>query len=261
MHEHQILLIGRKGTSTNILYHALSARYAVRLVHEDPPPRWKVLRWRAGRLGWPRALGQLLFQLLIMAPMHAASAKRRSAIIRDAGLSAAPPTTTVFRTPSVNNPAFLARLQEWAPSVVVINGTRILTARTLRAIGVPVLNVHAGITPKYRGVHGAYWALVQNDPGHCGVTVHLVDEGVDTGGILGQDLIRPLVGDNFTTYPLLQTAVGSNLLVKAVEELMTGNIQTTIGPKESMRWFHPTLWEYVWHWVTGRFDAARHTTP
>jgi len=245
MREHQIVLVGRKGTSTNILYHALSARYAVRLVHEDPPPRWKVLRWRAGRLGWPRALGQLLFQVLIMAPMHAASAKRRSAIIRDAGLSAAPPTTTVFRTPSVNNPAFLARLQEWAPRLVVINGTRILTGRTLSSVGVPVLNVHTGITPKYRGVHGAYWALVQNDTAHCGVTVHLVDEGVDTGGILQQGLIQPTARDNFTTYPTLQAAVGGKLLVQAVKDVLSGSTRPTAGPGGSRRWYHPTLWAYA----------------
>ena len=42
--------------------------------------------------------------------------------------------------------------------------------------------MHAGITPQYRGVHGGYWAVVNNDPEHCGVTIHFVDKGIDTGG-------------------------------------------------------------------------------
>jgi methionyl-tRNA formyltransferase len=46
--------------------------------------------------------------------------------------------------------------------------------------------VHAGITPRYRGTHGGYWVLLNNDPGHCGVTIHLVDPGIDTGSIVAR---------------------------------------------------------------------------
>ena len=56
----------------------------------------------------------------------------------------------------------------------------------LGSLGCPVVNVHAGITPRYRGVHGGYWALAERHPEWVGTTVHLVDPGIDTGAILAQ---------------------------------------------------------------------------
>jgi methionyl-tRNA formyltransferase len=45
--------------------------------------------------------------------------------------------------------------------------------RKYSSINSKFVNIHVGITPKYRGVHGTYWALVNNDVENSGVTVHL----------------------------------------------------------------------------------------
>ncbi len=87
---------------------------------------------------------------------------------------------------SVNDPRTLELVAEAKPDLVVVHGTRIIAERVLREIAVPVVNVHAGITPRYRGVHGGYWAFADGRPELAGTTVHLVDAGIDTGGILGQ---------------------------------------------------------------------------
>lgn len=151
--------------------------------------------------------------------------------------------------PSVNHPDGHAAVLHLAPDVMVISGTRILSARTIAALGRPIINMHAGITPQYRGVHGGYWALVQRDPAHCGVTVHLVDAGVDTGAVLYQALITPGPTDDFSTYPTLQTLAGLPLLVKAVQSAHVPAAQTPAGT--SRRWYHPTLWGYLWHRIAG----------
>ena len=248
MDEPRIVLVGRMGTSTNVLYHALASRFPVSVVHEIPPPLHKLLRWRAARVGWTRVLGQLLFQVAVAVPMGRLSASRRREILADAGLSAeAPPAHALAVTQSVNSNELLGQVHQLHAALVVINGTRILSQRTLDAMGLPILNVHAGITPKYRGVHGAYWALVNKDPENCGVTVHLVDKGVDTGGILCQGLISPSDHDNFSTYPILQLALGSKLLVQAVADVLAGNRSLLAGPAESRRWYHPTLWQYLYY--------------
>src|SRR5438093_9923670 len=46
---------------------------------------------------------------------------------------------------------------------VVVNGTRIISEAVLTASDAVFINMHAGITPKYRGVHGGYWALYNGD--------------------------------------------------------------------------------------------------
>jgi methionyl-tRNA formyltransferase len=94
-------------------------------------------------------------------------------------------------------PAALSKEQR--PSVVLVMGTRLIEEDTLRAANAPFVNYHAGITPKYRGVHGAYWARATGDAANCGVTIHFVDTGIDTGAILYQERIVPEPRDNFST--------------------------------------------------------------
>ena len=249
----RIVLLARESSATAILYHALAKDFdpagtgqIVRVVYEEPPTKWRLLRSRAKRLGAGTVIGQVLFQVFVAKPLSARSSARKAEILQQAGASdVAIPNAVITRSGSVNDPATWELVRSLAPRAVVINGTRILSQHTITALGVPILNTHVGITPMYRGVHGAYWALVHDDPAHCGVTVHHVDAGVDTGYILHQAVIQPTAADNFSTYPTLQMVSGSKLMVKAVREVIDG---TTIPRKpegSDRRWEIPTLWQYL----------------
>ena len=109
--------------------------------------------------------------------------------------------------------------------------------------------MHVGITPKYRGVHGGYWALVKNDSENCGVTIHFVDAGIDTGEVIFQQRITVTNKDNFVTYPLLQLSEGIPYMKKALQDIIKGQIVTKKNPQESFLWYHPTIWQYLYHRV------------
>ena len=94
------------------------------------------------------------------------------------------------------------------PTLVVVHGTRIIASRVLESLGCPAVNVHAGITPRYRGVHGGYWALAEGHPEWVGTTVHLVDPGIDTGAILAQATFDVTDEDTIATYPDLHLIHG-----------------------------------------------------
>ena len=246
MADNTVVLIARAGESTWILYNALSKQFNVHVLLESPPSKRKVIRSRIRRLGAVRVFGQLLFQFMVVLPLSRFSAGRRKEIVQEFGISVKPPPASeTSGITSVNASATWSLVKSLSPRVIVINGTRILSKATLNAFNIPVLNTHVGITPKYRGVHGAYWALANKDPQHCGVTVHLVDTGIDTGGILHQALITPTKKDNFSTYPTMQMAVGSTLLQKAIEEVIEGNARTISDTGDSKRWYHPSLVEYL----------------
>lgn len=60
------------------------------------------------------------------------------------------------------------------------------------------INFHYGLLPQCRGPHPILWHLLNNDA-ECGVTVHKVDEGIDTGGIIMQEKLTIAPGDTYGT--------------------------------------------------------------
>jgi methionyl-tRNA formyltransferase len=53
------------------------------------------------------------------------------------------------------------------------------------------INIHYALFPKYRGMHSIVWAII-NGESSVGITVHLMDEGLDSGPIIWQKSIEIL---------------------------------------------------------------------
>lgn len=209
--------------------------------------RQAFLKRRLKKLGWRKVLGQIVFAQCIVPFLRREASRRRAEILRQYEMDESPiPAECVIDVSSMNDGETIALLKRLSPQVVVVNGTRILGAEVLDATRAIFLNTHVGITPLYRGVHGGYWALASSDPEHCGVTVHKIDRGIDTGAIIAQALIRPTDDDNFATYPLLQIASAIPLLKQAVRAAHNGELETMPAPAgESKLWTHPTALQYL----------------
>lgn len=67
----------------------------------------------------------------------------------------------------------------------------------------PVVNLHTGYLPYNRGAHPNVWSIVEGTP--AGVTLHWIDEGIDTGMIIAQEKvpIEP-IDTGFTLYVKLE---------------------------------------------------------
>ncbi|MEW9570452.1 formyl transferase [Rhodanobacter sp. Si-c] len=228
------------------MYNALAAEVEVlAVVMERKPSARAMIRYRARQLGWFTVIGQLAFiafnKLLARLQRH-----RSDELILHYGLqSASPPAAITHRVDSVNTAAVRRLLRKLAPDAVVVNGTRIISHKVIDCIQRPFINTHAGITPRYRGVHGGYWALVHDDAANCGVTVHLVDAGVDTGGVLYQQRISIDDSDGFNTYPLHQLAAGIPLMKQALRDVIDDTLVSHDGVSPSGLWYHPTLGQYL----------------
>lgn len=234
----------------NGLKHAVPFTAVIR---ESPASKSQLVRRRIQKLGILTVAGQLAFQLGMAKVLRSSAKARASEIEREFGFSQAPiEGVPVLDVVSVNDETCRAELRKLRPSIVLVNGTRIISRDTLSCTGAQFINIHAGITPRYRGVHGGYWALAEGDADHCGVTVHLVDPGIDTGGILRQARIFPTAKDNFTTYTLLQLAAGIPLVQEAIQDLRAGRVELRNGPDGSKLWSHPTIWQYFYNrWRRG----------
>lgn len=246
----RLLMLGGAGASTFIAANALRRRFGdFPLLVEEPRGGLAVARGRARRLGWVETLGQVLFVETAYRWLRFRSRARLAEIDAEFGLERGPVTENVRRVHSVNDAETVRLLEEADPELVVVNGTRILSGEVLGAIRGRFLNLHAGITPAFRGAHGAYWALAAGRPELAGVTVHWIDAGIDTGTVVKQGLIHPGPRDNFATYGALQLGVGLPLLVQAIEEYFAGTlVESGLAESKlagSRLCFHPTLWFYL----------------
>ena len=213
---------------------------------EQPVPRRTLLAGRIRRQGLVAVLSQIAFVALVRPLLERGSQAAVEAHCRDFALDRADiGAGAIISVPSVNSQQCRETLRALSPKLVVVNGTRIISHDTLAAPGAQFVNIHAGITPRYRGVHGGYWALWNGEPQHCGVTVHLVDAGVDTGDVLGQAPISPGPGDNFASYPFLQLAAALPILFDCVERGLQGPLQGRPAEGPSSLWYHPGLGQYL----------------
>jgi folate-dependent phosphoribosylglycinamide formyltransferase PurN len=245
----KVVLLAGPGYSTDIVASYLASRVPrLVVVLENGQPRMEMARRRARRVGWPTVVGQVLFVALLQPVLRALGTRRRNGILRTASLDTTNRAPSV-RVRSVNDDEVVALLRSLRPDVVVVHGTRIISARVLASAGCPVVNMHAGITPRYRGVHGGYWALAEHHPEWVGTTIHLVDAGIDTGGILAQATFEVSGEDTIATYPDLHLVHGLPLLAHQVENVMAGlelKPRPGLAPGTAL-YYHPTLWGYLWH--------------
>jgi methionyl-tRNA formyltransferase len=216
------------------------------VLQEEPETKLEIIRRRVRLLGPFRAAGQVLagFAFRLMARFNAERA--RSIRAGDPADISARRVRTI-KVGSVNSVRCRRALQLLKSRVVAVYGTRIISKKILDAVDAPFINYHAGINPKYRGQHPAYWARVQGDDENAGVTVHLVDKGVDTGEIIYQAPVAFSRQDNITTYQYVQLATGMSLLADAVRDALAGRLRTQRVALPSKLWFPPTIWQYLWN--------------
>lgn len=248
----KIVFICGKGDSSLYMYNALKEDFSITaVIQEDRMARATLIKRRIAKLGPFRVINQLLFQLTVQRAQQILCRRRIELLRKRYGLSLEPlPPEKLHEVPSVNSDDCLKLLQKIDPDVIVVNGTRIISKRILTSTRSIFINTHAGITPQYRGVFGAYWALVNNDTLNCGVTIHQVDTGIDTGAIISQEVTPVDKEDCFITYPIHQYGVATGLMKQAIQEFLHGGeVKTRSLPPDvpSKLWHHPPLTFYLYH--------------
>lgn len=114
--------------------------------------------------------------------------------------------------------------------VVILAGfMRVLGKTFLKAFSNRVINLHPALCPAFPGLHAVTQALKKR-VWFTGCTVHLVNEGVDTGPILAQSIVPVLDGDDEASLSNRIQQEEHRLLPKLVQELALGNvIQDSFG--------------------------------
>ena len=219
-----IMFVGRSEYS-KIVYNHLKKKYIISLVVQEASKNTKkILKFRLKKFGFRIWLGQIFF--IVFSKILSRVSKKRIREIKNLYNLKTDPYEEGNLTivDNINNNLVKTLISSMDYDLIVVTGTGIIKNNILESIKKPIINLHAGITPFYRGVHGAYWALISSDLENCGVTVHFVDKGVDTGRVIYQKKIEITSMDNFCTYPYLQFSEGVILLDKVVSDIESNNL-------------------------------------
>ncbi|GGO65564.1 formyl transferase [Nonomuraea cavernae] len=240
-----VILAARSETSYLLINH-LAARFEVSAVVFEQGSQRRLLRHRLRKLGVRAVAAQLAFLCYDRTVIRPRSRARVAELL--AGHDRRPPDgrLRVLDVGSVNGPEVAGLLRDERPGAVVVSGTGIIGRRILECAPAFV-NIHVGITPRYRGVHGGFWAIYEGRPELVGTTIHLIDPGVDTGEILAQE---PVAVDPFTdtyrTLPVKQYLGALDALAEAVRAVLDGRSRPyRRSDLTSRQWYSPTPSQYV----------------
>lgn len=128
----------------------------------------------------------------------------------------------VLQPEKVRTPDFEAAIRALEPEMIVTAAYgRLLPANILAIPPLGCLNIHASLLPAYRGAAPIQWCLIRGER-ETGVTIMMMDVGMDTGDILLQRSIP--IADNTDAGELSEilSQFGAEMLPEAISGLLTG---------------------------------------
>lgn len=130
----------------------------------------------------------------------------------------------VFQPDKFNDEA-IRKLKELNPEMAVVAAYgKIIPESALNIPSFGFINVHASLLPKYRGPSPIQNSLINGET-ETGVTIMLMDKGVDTGDILAQEKMAISPEDNTKTLMEKFSLLGSDLLLKTISQWTKGKIK------------------------------------
>ena len=196
---------------------------------------WRLLRTRGARSvtrrGWlvVRARFRLAMRRLRV-PLRGAASLHE--VIAVHGL-----TSVSCRDP--NGSAFVELVRERRIEVIVMaNFRHILRPRLYMVPEFGAINVHPSLLPAFRGPEPIYWVLARGDRA-TGVTVHQVDDGLDTGPIVAQQTLEIAFGDDERTVLARAALMAGAILPMALASLLSGRVRPWPQPVIGASYFPP----------------------
>jgi methionyl-tRNA formyltransferase len=130
----------------------------------------------------------------------------------------------VVQPESLKNAGVVRHLSSYAPEVIVIAAFgKILPAEVLALPRFGCVNVHPSLLPRYRGPSPVAAAILNGDE-TTGVTIMLLDEGVDSGPILSQQEVPILEDDTTGSLSARLAEAGARLLIETLPLWIKGKI-------------------------------------
>lgn len=123
---------------------------------------------------------------------------------------------------NINSKAFMEKMKQYNVDIFVsMSFNQIFKAEMINLPKYKAINCHAGKLPFYRGRNILNWVLI-NDEKEFGITVHYIDEGIDTGDIILQETYPITDEDNYGTLLIRAYNGCADILYRAIKMIQNG---------------------------------------
>lgn len=198
-------------------------------------------------VGLPQLLG-VVDRSLVTALVGAAARPEQHGALAELARSLGVPFLVQPRRSAPELSRFDADLVGLCPDLFLINSySMILSSRLLSIPRYGAINVHGALLPEYRGANPVEWALI-NGAREAGVTIHVVDEGIDTGPIVAQRKIPIAFEDTWLDVRRGVNAATDRLLAETIPPILRGGLAARAqGPGRSWRRRTPEDGRFDWN--------------
>ncbi len=125
-----------------------------------------------------------------------------------------------------NNPnaeTYLNKLKEAQPDVIINQSQFIIKKELLSIARIGMLNRHNALLPKNRGRLTPFWVLNKQEK-ETGVSIHFVDEGIDSGPIIVQKSFKVDKRENFRSLVKKNYQLAPTAMIEALDKLENGMV-------------------------------------
>ncbi len=130
----------------------------------------------------------------------------------------------VFQPQKIKTPEAVEQLRTYEADIFVVAAFgQILSKEILDMPKYGCVNIHASLLPKYRGAAPIQWAVIDGEE-ETGVTIQQMNEGVDTGDILTQEVVKLDAKETGASLFDKLAVCGAQLIVKTLEEIEKGSL-------------------------------------
>ena len=133
----------------------------------------------------------------------------------------------VLQPVSLKDPEFLDALKAWKPDLFAVVAFRMLPKVVWEIPKLGTFNLHAALLPQYRGAAPINWAVINGEK-TTGVTTFMIDEGMDTGGIMYRYDCKIEPEDTAGDVHDKLMEIGAKLVVNTVEAIIDRNVELRV---------------------------------
>lgn len=148
----------------------------------------------------------------------------------------------------------VAKLSEINPDVVVVVAYGLILPKEILSIPrFGCLNIHPSLLPRWRGASPVQSAIMAGDT-ETGVAIMLMDEGLDTGDVVVQEVVAIDVNDNLVSLHDKLAKCGARLMINVLSTLRIGQ-SLSVSPQSKIGvTYCGKVVDYCIDW---RWDAVR----